>query len=276
MSPYPGNVSHRKFCTQCAKTQFLSGKYQQTENCGNGTCITANCTNNKFKNSFDRCGLCMWVNKLTTNAANDRKWRRTVQRKRRRAEHHVKLTTPSAKKQVLASKTRSDTESDSDDNDSNSDDDDDEDFNPEDYQAAKDRRKAPSSAAVCLFPAAALPAVASSIIAEQTTCVVQSSNSGAAVQLPAGEARELAEAAELAEAQWQEERVIASTATTKDAMAANVTVDDNQDYVKQIDKEMLKRQREIEELAKKKAAWQHICMQRDKLAEELQQLCNRV
>ena len=42
---------------------------------------------------------------------------------------------------------------------------------------------------------------------------VQANNGGAAVQLPAAEARELAEAAALAEAQWREEQATESAAT---------------------------------------------------------------
>jgi hypothetical protein len=76
------------------------------------------------------------------------------------------------------------------------------------------------------------------------------------VQLPAAEARELAEAAALAEAQWREEQATESAATGV-VMASNAVDEDDNFY-----------DRKIEEWTKKKERAQQIRMQQAKFEEE--------
>ena len=100
--------------------------------------------------------------------------------------------------------------------------------------------------------ATALPAA----VVQTAPCFVQANNGGAAVQLPAAEARELAEAAALAEAQWREEQATESAATGV-VMASNAVDEDDNFY-----------DRKIEEWTKKKERAQQIRMQQAKFEEE--------
>ena len=179
-----------------------------------------------------------------TAVPNDSERRCQERRRKHRRLEQAPLTVPN-------NETESDSDSDDDD------DDEDEDFEPTNYQPPTINRSAPSAAAIRLLSAGASRATAIPAAVVQTApCFVQANNGGAAVQLPAAEARELAEAAALAEAQWREEQATESAATGV-VMASNAVDEDDNFY-----------DRKIEEWTKKKERAQQIRMQQAKFEEE--------